>query len=71
MNPLLPYSKQYLQFLMKIHFQYSDLIDSEKFQLRKILVGNKQFYATHRNDVGKVSNPFRMLLKPDAKLPTR
>ena len=34
-------------------------------------VENEKRYATHRNDVGKISAPFRKKLKPDAKLKTQ
>ena len=60
-----------MHFQKKFHFQYSGLSDSEYIQPCKILVENKNFPATHRNDVGKISASFRIRLKPDAKLQTQ
>ena len=64
----LPYSKENLQILNKIHFRYSDIEDTDYFQFCKIVVENKNYEATHRNDVGKTSNWFRIRLKVDGKL---
>ena len=43
-------------------------IGSDLFHLHKILVENKNCYATPRNDVEEISTPFWNELKPDAKL---
>ena len=57
--------------MKKFQFQYSDLNDSEYIQLCQILVNNKECYATHKNDVGKICTPFRIRLKPNANLQTQ
>ena len=36
-----------------------------------MLLKYKTFYATHKNDVGKISTPFRIRLKPNAQLMTQ
>ena len=52
------------------HFLYIDLDDSDYFQLCKTFVEKKNFYAARGIDYGKNSTPFRIRLKPDAKLQT-
>ena len=68
--PPSPYSKENLQLLNRFCFQDSDLNDSEYTQFCKFLGKNKHGYARQHNDVGKVSIPIRIRLKPDAKLQT-
>ena len=65
---LLTYCKRNLQFLKKFQFENSGVNDSEKIHLCKILFENKNCYAPHREDVGKIFTPFWIRLKPDAKL---
>ena len=36
-----------------------------------MLLKYKTCYATHKNDVGKISTPFRIRLKPNAQLMTQ
>ena len=36
-----------------------------------MLLKHKTCYATHKNDVGKISTPFRIRLKPNAQLLTQ
>ena len=36
-----------------------------------MLLKYKSCYATHKNDVGKISTPFRIRLKPNAQLMTQ
>ena len=36
-----------------------------------MLLKYKTCYATHKNDVGKISKPFRIRLKPNAQLMTQ
>ena len=38
---ILPYCKEKLRLLKKLHFQYSDLKDSETIQICKLLVDSK------------------------------
>ena len=59
----LRYSGEKIQILKKFHFQFSDLKDFENIQCCKF-----ENFATHRMDVGKISTPFRIRLKHDAKL---
>ena len=69
--PPLPYSPDTQQFLHKFKFQYSDVTDEEYLQLCSILVKYRSCYATHKNDVGRITTPFRIRLKPNAKLQTQ
>ena len=69
--PPLPYSPDTQQFLNKFKFQYSDVSDEESLQLCSILVKYRTSYATHKNDVGQIATPFRIRLKPNAKLQTQ
>ena len=61
--PSLPYTARNQQFIKKFHFEYSDLTDTEYVILCNILINNPNCYAKHRNDVGKVSTPFRIRIK--------
>ena len=36
-----------------------------------MLLKYKTCYATHKNDIGKISTPFRIRLKPNAQLMTQ
>ena len=69
--PTLPFSPDTQQFLNKFNFQYSDVTDEEYLQLCSILVKYRTCYATHKNDVGQIATPFRIRLKPNAKLQTQ
>ena len=69
--PSLPYTSEYLKFINKFNFQFSDLTDSEYISLCNMLLKYKTCYATHKNDVGKISTPFRIRLKPNAQLITQ
>ena len=63
--PPLPYSTENQQF----NFEYSDLTDTEYVNLCNILVNNQNCYAKHKNDVGKISTPFRIRIKENCKTP--
>ena len=69
--PSLPYTSENLKFNNKFNFQFSDLSDTEYITLCNMLLKYKTCYATHRNDVGKISTPFRIRLKPNAQLMTQ
>ena len=69
--PPLPCSPDIQQFLNKFKVQYSDVTDEEYLQLCSILVKYRTCYATHKNDVGQIATPFRIRLKPNAKLQTQ
>ena len=69
--PSLPYSSENLNFIIKFNFQFSDLTDTEYITLCNMLLKYKTCYATHKNDVGKLSTPFRIRLKPNAQLMTQ
>ena len=69
--PSLPYTSENLKFINKFNFQFSDLTDSEYITLCNMLLKYKTCYATHKNDVGKISTPFRIRLKPNAQLMTQ
>ena len=64
--PSLTYTSENLKFIIKFNFQFSDLTDSEYITLCSMLLKYKTCYATHKNDVGKISTPFRIRLKPNA-----
>ena len=69
--PSLPYTSENLKFINKFNFQFSDLTDTEYITLCNMLLKYKTCYATHKNDVGKISTPFRIRLKPNAQLITQ
>ena len=66
--PSLPYTSENLKFINKFNFQFSDLTDTEYITLCNMLLKYKICYATHKNDVGKISTPFLIRLKPNARL---
>ena len=67
----LPYTFENLKFINKFNFQFSDLADTEYITLCNMLLKYKTCYATHKNDVGKISTPFRIRLEPNAQLMTQ
>ena len=69
--PSLPYTPENLKFINKFNFQFSDLLDREYITLCNMLLKYKTCYATHKSDVGKISTPFRIRLKPNAQLMTQ
>ena len=69
--PSLPYTSDNLKFIHKFNFQFSDLTDTECITLCNMLLKNKTCYANHKNDVGKISTPFRIRLEPNAQLMTQ
>ena len=69
--PSLPYTSENLKFINKFNFQFSDLTDTENITLCNMLLKYKTCYANHKNDVGKISTPFRIRLKPNAQLMTQ
>ena len=69
--PSLPYISENLKFINKFTFQFSDLTDTEYITLCNMLLKYKTCYATHKNDVGKISTPLRIRLKPNALMTQR
>ena len=69
--PSLPFTSENLKFIIKFNFHFSDLTDSEYITLCNMLLKYKTCYATHKNDVGKISTPFRIRPKPNAQLMTQ
>ena len=69
--PSLLYTPENLKFINKFNFQFFDLTDTEYITLCNMLLKYKTCYATHKNDVGKISTPFRIRLKPNAQLMTQ
>ena len=69
--PSLPYTSENLNFINKFNFQFSDLTDTEYITLCNMLLKYKTCYATHKNDVGKISTPFRIRFEPNAQLMTQ
>ena len=69
--PSSPYTSENLKFINKFNFQFSDLTDIEYITLCNMLLKYKTCYATHKNDVGKISTPFRIRLKPNAQVTTQ
>ena len=59
------------KFINKFNFQFPDLTDTEYITLCNMLLRYKTCYATHKNDVGKISTPSRIRLKPNAQLMTQ
>ena len=69
--PSLPYTAENQQIIKKFNFEYPDLTDNESVNLCNILINNQHCYAKHRNDVGKISTPFRNRIKANCKLQTQ
>ena len=69
--PPLPYSTENQQFIKKFNFEYSNLTDTEYVNLCNILINNQNCYAKHKNDLGKISTPFRIRIKDNCKLHTQ
>ena len=69
--PSLPYTSDNLKFINNFNFQFSDLTDTDYITPCNMLLKYKTCYATHENDVGKISTPFRIRLKPNAQLMTQ
>ena len=69
--PSLPYTSENLKLINKFNFQFSDLTDTEYITLCNMLLKHKTCYATHKNDVGKISTPFPIRFKPNAQLMTQ
>ena len=47
------------------------MTDSEYVNLCNILINDQHCYAKHKNDVGKISTPFRIRIKENCKLQTQ
>ena len=47
------------------------MTDNEYVNLCNILINNQHCYTRHRNDVGKISTPFRNGIKENCKLQTQ
>ena len=69
--PSLPYTSGNLKFINLFNFQFSELTDTEYITVCNMLLKYKTCYASHKNDVGKISTPFRIRLKPNAQLMTQ
>ena len=69
--PSLPYTYENLNIINKFNFQFSDHTDTEYITLCNMLLEYKTCYATHKNDVGKISTPLRIRLKPNAQVITQ
>ena len=69
--PSLQYTAENQQFVKKFNFEYSDLTDTEYVNLCNIFINNQHCYAKHKNDVGKISTPFRIRIKENCKLQTQ
>ena len=65
------YTSDNLKIINKFNFQFSDLTNTECITLCNMLLKYKTCYATHKNDVGEISTPFRFRLKPNAQLITQ
>ena len=69
--PSSQYSTENQQFIKKFNFEYSDSTDNEYVNLCNILINHQNCYAKHKNDVGKISTPFRIRIKENCKLQTQ
>ena len=47
------------------------MTDNDYVNLCNILINNQHCYAKHRNNVGKISTPFRVRIKENCKLQTQ
>ena len=46
------------------------MTDTENVNLCNILINNQHYYVKHKNDVGRISSPFRFRIKEDCTLQT-
>ena len=69
--PSLPYTTENQLFIKKFNSEFSDLTDTEYVNLCNILINNRNCYAKHQNDVGKISTSFRIRTKEHCKLQTQ
>ena len=51
--------------------QVSDLTDTECVTLCILLINYKPYYATHKNDVGKIATSVCIRLEPNAQIITQ
>ena len=58
--PSLPYTSENLKFINSFNIQFCDLTDTEYIPLCNMLPKYKTCYATHKNDFGTISTPFRI-----------
>ena len=68
--PSLPYTTKNLKFIKKCNFEFSDLTNTEYLHF-VTCYSNTKLAMQHKNDVGKIANPFRIRLKPKAQLITQ
>ena len=69
--PPIPYTAENQQFIKKFNFEYSDLTETEYVNLCNIIINTQHCYAKHKNDVGKISTPFRIRITENCKLQTQ
>ena len=55
--PSLPYTSEYLKFINKFNFKFSDLTDTEYITLCNMLLKYKTCYATHKMMLEKFQHP--------------
>ena len=60
------YTVEQQKFLTMFNFQYSQITQNEFDKLAKLLLKYPTVYATSKFDVGKISSPLHLHLKPDA-----
>ena len=60
------YKNEKQKFLTKFNFQHSQITQKEFDKLAELLLKFPTVYATSKFDVGKISSPLHLPLKPDA-----
>ena len=60
------YTEEQQKFLTMFNFQHSQITQNEFDKLAKLLLKYTTVYATLKFDVGKISSPLHLALKPDA-----
>ena len=63
---ILNYTEEQQKFLTMFNFQHSQITQDEFEKLAKLLLKYPTVYATSKFDVGKISSPLHLALKPDA-----
>ena len=60
--------KEFIDYVKKFDFQYSDITDNEMPLLIDMLIDSKNVYSLHKFDVGKTRQKFHVTLKPNVEL---
>ena len=63
--------KEFVQYVKKFDFHFSDITDEEMTLLIDMLIDSRDVYSQHKFDVGKTHQKFHVTLKLNVKLKTQ